>query len=81
MTTPTFVFVGTFGRFMGSLTDSTLNGLPTVPNTARETPDGALEGDVLVKGHTHNPRASGNLAKASKMLMADVSDPPKGVEG
>lgn len=66
---------------MGSLTDNTLNGLTAIPNAARETPDGALEGDVLVKGYTHNPRASGNLTKASKMLMADVNNPPKGMEG
>ena len=71
MTAPTLIFIRAVSGFMRPFTDCTFEGLTSVPNTARETLDVALEGDVLLQCHTDNLGAGGDLLEAGNVLVRD----------
>ena len=78
MTAPTLIFIRAVGGFMSPFTNCTFEGLTSVPNTARETLDVTLEGDVLLQCNTDNPGAGGDLLEAGKVLVRDGENVAKG---
>ena len=78
MTALTLVLIRAVSGFMSPFTNCTLEGLTSVPNTAGETLDVTLEGDVLLQCHTDNPGGSGDLLEAGKVLLGDAKNVAKG---
>ncbi len=63
---------------MSPLADDTFDGLATVPDSARETPNSALEQNVLVQGHANYTSTGLNLTETGMELMCGLRDLAKG---
>ena len=68
------VLIGALGSFLGTSADRALEGLTNVPDPTRITLDIALERDVVFERYTNNPGTGGNLLKASKTLIGDLTN-------